>query len=216
MRCKRVNDTRPWYVKLKVAFFGESYTPEEWEEHLRQMEVAHAHILGACGGVTGKIEVIRRNVMRYDAFFISPTGKFIPVLDRHIVKVIQDPKAFGWTSDGIVAMYKKHHESVGFEGYARNEIILDLLKKDWVRLRFFERAGAWRLQIHEEMNSNVRKNIRNFCHKVKQGYIVNMMHRNADPQIEIHDTLENTLFLGALKEGIEFLKQQSQLARQKD
>ena len=144
--------------------------------------------------------------MRYDAFFISPKGEIVPVPVRHIVAIAKDPKLFGLTVENIKEVYARHKEDVGWEGYARNEIILDLLKKEWVRLRFSSRSGTWRLQIFEELNDNLKKNILKFCKEVKNGNITNLMHRTADPNIEIHDTNEEILFLGTLDEAIEYCR----------
>jgi len=143
--------------------------------------------------------------MRYNAFFISPNGEIEPVPHRHILTIAEDPQLFGLTVDDIKTVYKKHKEDVGWEGYARNEIILDLLKKDWVRLRFTTKSGTWRLQIHEELNEKLKKNILGFCQKIKKGEITNSVHRTADPQIEIHDTNENIIFNESLDDSIKFL-----------
>jgi len=145
-------------------------------------------------------------MMRYDAFFISPKGEIKEVPIRHIVAIVKEPKFFGLTIEYVKTVFKKHNEEVGWEGYARNEIILDLLKDDWIRLRFFAKSGTWRLQIHEELNDNLQSNILKFCQEIKKGEITNSMHRTADPQIEIHNTKENSLFKGSLDESIEFLK----------
>ena len=143
--------------------------------------------------------------MRYNAFFISPKGKMVPVPDRHVVAIANDPKLFGLTVNHIKTVYKKHKEDVGWEGDARNEIILELLKKDWVRLRFSTRGGTWRLQIHEELNNRLKKNILSFCQEIKKGNITNAIDRTADPQIEIHDTNEERIFIDSLDETIQFL-----------
>lgn len=142
--------------------------------------------------------------MRYNAFFISPKGGIVPVPERHIVALIKEPELFGTTIGKLRLAYRRHKEQFGFEGHARNEIILDLLTKDWVRLRFFTRAGSWRLQIHEELNDTLKKNILKFCREVDKGNISDFSQRNAPPQIEIHNTLEESLFLGSLTEAIRF------------
>jgi hypothetical protein len=153
-----------------------------------------------------KKEKIRRSKnMRYDAFFISPGGKIIPVPIRHIVTIAKDPDLFGLTSDYIKSIYKKHNEDVGWEGYARNEIILALLKDDWIRLRFYSRSGTWRIQIFNEMSDKLQDNIRIFYRELKRGNVTNLMERSADPNIEIHNTLENRIFWGTLDEGIDNL-----------
>ena len=143
--------------------------------------------------------------MKFDAFFISPKGKIIPVPVRHIVAIAKNPEMFGLTLDEIKEIYAKHKEAVGWEGYARNEIILDLLKNEWIRIRFFNRSGTWRIQIFEDLNGLLKKNILKFCQEIKKGNITNSMHRTADPNIEIHNTREDSLFIGTLDEAIKDL-----------
>ena len=144
-------------------------------------------------------------MMRYNAFFISPKGKVIPVPDRHVVTISKNPELFDLTVDHIKTVYKKHKEDVGWEGHARNEIILELLEKQWVRLRFFTKGGTWRLQIHEELNDKLKKNILGFCQEIREGNITNLMHRTADPHIEIHDTNGERILLDSLDHTIMFL-----------
>ena len=149
--------------------------------------------------------------MRYDAFFISPEGEIIPVVDRHIVRIVRAPKDFNLTVEEIKAVYRKHNEDVGWEGFARDEIIWGLLKKDWVRLRFMNRSGTWTVQIGEKLNPTLAENILLFCREVKGGNIRNCMHRTADPHIKIVNTSEDELFRGPLNEGIRFLSEDNYL-----
>ena len=144
--------------------------------------------------------------MNYDAFFISPKGKIIPVPVRHILAIAEEPGLFGLTADKIAKTYAKHKEEVGWEGYARNEIILDLLKDDWVRIRFFNRSGTWRVQIFEELNELLRKSILKFCSEIKTGNITNVMRRTSDPNIEIHNTKEESIVGGTLDEVLKTLR----------
>ena len=69
------------------------------------------------------------------AFFISPKGIVIPVLDRHIRTVIAEPKRFGLTLTAIKEEYQRYDEEIGHEGYARDKILGNLLGKGWVRVR---------------------------------------------------------------------------------
>lgn len=74
------------------------------------------------------------------AYFISPRGKFVPVTQgKHIDQIIYEPATFGLALKDIVAAFKRHSETLGHEGVARNEIIEGLFRKGWVRVRFEER-----------------------------------------------------------------------------
>ena len=141
--------------------------------------------------------------MKFDAFFISPQGDIIPVPVRHIVAIANKPETFGLTGHKIKEVYAKYKEAVGWEGYARNEIILELLKNNWVRIRFFIRSGTWRIQIFEELNELLKNNILKFCQEIKCGNISNLMDRTAEPNIEIHNTKDRSLVNGTLDEIIE-------------
>ena len=74
------------------------------------------------------------------AYFISPRGKLVPVTTgKHIDQIISEPVTFGLALKDIVAAFKRHSETLGHEGVARNEIIEGLFRKGWVRVRFEER-----------------------------------------------------------------------------
>lgn len=92
--------------------------------------------------------------MKYDAFWISPNGVIMPntagEIDRHIHMVTHYPEKFGLTDQSIKAIYKKHKEPIGVEGgNAREEIILELMKKGWVRIRYVGRFDAFTVQLHK-------------------------------------------------------------------
>ena len=74
------------------------------------------------------------------AYFISYRGRIIPVTQgKHIDQIISEPATFGLALKDIVAAFKRHSETLGHEGVARNEIIEGLFRKGWVRVRFEER-----------------------------------------------------------------------------
>lgn len=75
------------------------------------------------------------------AYWISPSGKIIDVGTNHIDVVIKNPKIFGLTDEKIKATYEKYGESMGSEGQAREELIIGLVKKDWVRVRRYRNQG---------------------------------------------------------------------------
>jgi hypothetical protein len=71
------------------------------------------------------------------AWWISPQGKILPIGqgDTHIRKVIDNPAAFGYTTERIEDIYHSYGEAVGIEKQAREEIIRDILSKGWIRIR---------------------------------------------------------------------------------
>ena len=88
-----------------------------------------------------KYEQYLKEIANTVAYWVSPQGKIFDVGTNHIDAVIKNPKAFGLTSEKIQAAYDKHGEELGREGKAREEIILDLVKKGWVRIRRYRNEG---------------------------------------------------------------------------
>jgi len=82
-----------------------------------------------------------------EAFWISPDGKLLPVFDNHIRAVIKDPNIFGLTTNDIEAEYAKENEQIGIEGRARRSIILELVRRGWIRVRRFPRTGSWTVNV---------------------------------------------------------------------
>lgn len=152
----------------------------------------------------------------FDAFFIKPTKswrkpKIISVPDRHIVTVCNNPKLFGLKMKSDIApVFKKFKEEMPFEGFARNEIILGLLKPpvNFVRIRYNARIGCWRLQIYENMNTSVCTSILHFLGQIKKGAIRDLRQLSSYPYyyVEIHDTKENSLFTGQVDASLEYVK----------
>ena len=84
--------------------------------------------------------------MRYEAYWIDPEGAVIPVEQTHIKKVIDMCERFGVTIRNITDAFAETNEPLGHEGSARNIIMLELIKKGWIRLRFEKRPTGWKVQ----------------------------------------------------------------------
>jgi hypothetical protein len=94
-----------------------------------------------------KLDSIFEATMLKGAYWISPKGEIIDVPNLHIDVVIQNPEKFGITKDIIQQIFDKHNEHMGVdEGFAREEIMLELLKKGWIRLRFLPKNYTWTVQ----------------------------------------------------------------------
>lgn len=80
------------------------------------------------------------------AFWISPNGELIDSSKTyHISMVIANPSKFGLSSDYINRIYAKHGEEIGTEGDAREEVIGELLKRGWVRIRSYR--NYWSITV---------------------------------------------------------------------
>lgn len=98
-------------------------------------------------------------VKMVEKYFISPRGyvNVIPVLHgTHISEVIKNPKAFGLTQEIIAEIYLRHTETIPKEGYAREQILTELLEKGWIRARL--KQGYLYCQIGFE-SKRIYKNI---------------------------------------------------------
>ncbi len=111
-----------------------------------------------------------------EAFWISQDGRLIPVIDNHIGAVIRDPNIFGLTTDDIEAEYARENEQIGIEGHARRRIILDLVRRGWIRVRRFPRTGSWTVNVRS-LGEVERRNL--------HGWAARML----DAEISRHDVV---------------------------
>jgi hypothetical protein len=83
-----------------------------------------------------------------EAFWISPSGEILDVPITHIRLVIDIPARFGMTSEEIEKAYTDENEELGTEGIAREKIILNLIGKGWIRIRYYPRRTGWTVNVH--------------------------------------------------------------------
>ncbi|GHT63261.1 hypothetical protein FACS1894110_00650 [Spirochaetia bacterium] len=90
------------------------------------------------------------------AWWISPQGKILTVEQgsTHIQKVIDNPNAFGYTTEQIEDIYHSYGEAVGTEKKAREEIIRDILSKGWIRIRKNGFCYSFQLNALSEIAKN--------------------------------------------------------------
>ena len=73
-----------------------------------------------------------------NAYWIFPDGEIRKLgTDSHISMVIKKPQEFGLKRKQIEACYQKHNERLYSEKKAREEIILQLLDKGFIRVRLY-------------------------------------------------------------------------------
>lgn len=87
--------------------------------------------------------------MSSTAYWISPNNNVINVEISHIKSVIDNPEKYGIDKQIILKTYKKYGEKIGWEGKAREKIMVDLINKGWVRCRYFNRDGEWHVQVNK-------------------------------------------------------------------
>jgi hypothetical protein len=87
-----------------------------------------------------------------NAFFLSPKGTLIPVHKKHINDVIKYPKKFGLSKAKIQEVFDRYGEPLGFEGKARNEILVNLIRSGWIRMRNCPKQGFWAVNVFKLTN----------------------------------------------------------------
>ena len=129
-------------------------------------------------------------------FFISPGGKAVPGHETvHIRTILRYPKSFGLTMKDIDKVYAKYKEDKEHEGKARNEIFLELMKKGWVRVRYYARNDMILFQIFKMTNS-IKENIWSFLEQTKAGKIKFPVSYIANADVRISDVNGDILYYG--------------------
>ena len=98
-----------------------------------------------------------------DSFWISPSGKeIIPLDGTHISFIVSNPKKFGLTKDYIEETYDKYNEPMNKEGDARKEIIKEVSKRGWIRVRHYFKPDYWSIQCDSYSNHIRTRTIKKF------------------------------------------------------
>jgi hypothetical protein len=84
---------------------------------------------------------------------LSPKNELIPVGDNHISMVISHPEKFKVTKDYVKDKYNSYGEPLGQEGKAREDIIKELVSKNWVRIRRYRQG--WSLNVIDTHNRKI-------------------------------------------------------------
>jgi len=96
-------------------------------------------------------------------FFISPEGEIIRVKQSHIAYVIKHPDLFGLTAREITSTYQKHREQLGFEGRARHEILMKIIKDGWIRIRQYKEC--WSITVNS-LTPGARVQLKKWAHYI--------------------------------------------------
>ena len=100
------------------------------------------------------------------AYWITPQGKILDCGARkHIDFVCADPKKFGITEKEVASMYAKYNEPVGFEGRAREDIILAVVRKGFIRIRKYR--DRWSINV-ADYNRRAAKILSNWAYDIIQ------------------------------------------------
>jgi len=133
------------------------------------------------GGSAGRI------FSKADAYWISPTGKVLPVKQKHITEIVTDPVAFGFSQEEIEEIHEKYGEPLGVEGKAREELMNRLLKLGWIRIRYVPRQDMYSIQC-----ANFRKRQKDYLWYWANDVMENKHHQYADVRLETQSGVERT------------------------
>jgi hypothetical protein len=98
--------------------------------------------------------------------------RVIPVHDRHIVEICKTPGLFGFTALEVREAFDRHGEKPGFEGYAREELMVKAIRRGWIRVRFKQERGRERWVIQADRHTERRREIERFLAAMReQGYM---------------------------------------------
>ena len=80
------------------------------------------------------------------AYWINPYGQILNIgAGKHITQVTDAPEKFGVTREYLEAKFKEYGEPWGSEGKAREDIIKDIMKKGFIRIRLYPNR-FWSIQ----------------------------------------------------------------------
>ena len=94
--------------------------------------------------------------MKYQAYWVTPRNRLIPVTEHHIDLICDNPARFGLTRAYVIRLFRKHEEPLGFEGYAREIIMARVIRSGWIRLRYRPRLYSLIVQIPDTRDKRSR------------------------------------------------------------
>lgn len=139
------------------------------------------------------------------AFFISPKGEIVYTPISHIAQVTGNPEKFGLDRSFVEYVYNFYNERMGQEGKARDQILLSLFKKGWIRLRRYR--NFWSVNV-SNYTSKVKTYLQKWANMLVSG---KLKFREDDPYMDIKISQDNgkviksdlQTLLGELKESEE-------------
>ena len=126
------------------------------------------------------------------AYWLTPKGQIIDCGARtHIDYIVKSPGKFGLKEDDLRAIYDRYGEPYGFEGKAREEIIVKALEKGFIRLRKYK--DVWSATVWD-YNRKTAKMLSNWAYGMLSGEYgtvekdkwaevkINQMHAGTPPK----------------------------------
>ena len=134
------------------------------------------------------------------AYWISPRGEVLPVATSHIDVIIKHPEKFGLTRAKIEDIYDRYNEKMGTEGTAREVIIIDLLKKGYIRIRRYK--NSYSLNVGK-MSKKVKDILYDWANKLLNTGIAGMKERDKYMPINIQGFIDHANISVTIKDVAE-------------
>lgn len=114
-----------------------------------------------------RLREFNRNQQEGMAYWISPTGRIMDTNgEYHIKSVVDYPHKFGLSDEYINDLYAKYGETPPSEGKAREEIILNLARKGWIRIRvYLSRQGSYVSVTMNDLNDRAKDSLYKWANK---------------------------------------------------
>jgi len=147
---------------------------------------------------------------KFEAYWINPQGAIIGTPTTHINYINSNPSKFGITKNLIIKLHKKFGERMGQEGKAREEIMINAIKKGWIRVRYTDRRG-WIAQTYS-MSKKDKENVWDFVVKMlktkQDGKYADMVVTSIDNPADnvftsFEDVIKGELFTEAEYKSVE-------------
>ena len=95
--------------------------------------------------------------MNTKAYWVSPKGEVYDLGQRHLDFIRDNKSLFKITDEEYRETFAKFGEKIGLEGKAREYLILQALKKGWIRARDQGNSG-WSVEVWE-LDSYTKENL---------------------------------------------------------
>lgn len=129
----------------------------------------------------------QESIPKAPAYWINPYGKILPIFDdqKHIDQIIKNPEFFSFTLEHLQKIYNSENEVLGSEGKAREKIILNLISRNWIRIRYYDRNDSYTVNVNR-----LTKNTKNYLYKWAKGMEENG-HKYSDVKIDMPNKILN-------------------------
>lgn len=139
------------------------------------------------------------------AYWISPKGEIIKVAGisgtTHIDTVINNPDEFGVTIDEIKDVYEKYGEPFRSEGKAREEIIKNVVKKGWIRVRKYKNSH-WSFNVYR-LSKKTKDYIFDWADKITSKGLFNQKENEIYLDVRILSVSDDSMETTTIKEILE-------------